>query len=108
MVFIIVPFFGEGNISYLYVRTRYDWQVKEYSQFNSITSTAGIVGEYQLRSKNRTIFEWSKFEMSFQIWTIYSGLKVSESKSKTGLFHQNDQTIVTLNLNFIDIKVHHN
>jgi hypothetical protein len=46
MVFIIVPFFGEGNISYLYVRTRYDWNVKEYSEYNSIVSAAGIVGKY--------------------------------------------------------------
>ena len=44
MIFIVVPFFGEMNISYLYVRTRYGWEVEEYSQFYSIVSTAGIIG----------------------------------------------------------------
>ena len=48
LVFILGPFFGEGNISYLYVRTRYDWSVNDYSLFNSIVSSAGIVGKYTL------------------------------------------------------------
>ena len=46
---MVVPFFGEMNISYLYVRTRYEWQVDEYSNYYSIVSTAGLVG--QLKEK---------------------------------------------------------
>jgi hypothetical protein len=46
MVFVIVPFFGESNISYLYVRTRYGWEVEEFSNFFSITSAAGILGRF--------------------------------------------------------------
>ena len=49
MIFIVVPFFCEMNISYLYVRTRYEWQVDEYSNYYSIVSTAGLVG--QLKEK---------------------------------------------------------
>ena len=43
-VFHVVPFFGEGTISYLYVRTRFGWEVDEYSNYriaDSVTSIAG-------------------------------------------------------------------
>ena len=51
MVFIIVPFFGEMNISYIYVRTRYEWEVEEYSTYNSIVSSAGILGKVSFGEK---------------------------------------------------------
>jgi hypothetical protein len=51
MVFIIVPFFGEMNISYIYVRTRYEWEVEEYSTYNSIVSSAGILGKVSFWKK---------------------------------------------------------
>lgn len=42
--FQVMPFFGEGAISYLYVQTRYDWAVKEYSTYSTITSIASLIG----------------------------------------------------------------
>jgi hypothetical protein len=40
-----MPFVGEGTISYNYVRTRYKWEVDEYSTYQSITTASGIVGQ---------------------------------------------------------------
>ncbi len=44
-IFTIMPFFGEFSIAYNYVRTRYQWEVDEYSTYSSITSASSIVGE---------------------------------------------------------------
>ena len=43
--FCIVPFMGEHTISFSYVRVRYDWGVGEYSNYSSIVSATGIVGQ---------------------------------------------------------------
>jgi hypothetical protein len=45
MVIQIIPFYGEATIAFLYVRTRFGWEVDEYSQYSSIVSSIGIVGE---------------------------------------------------------------
>ena len=45
MVLQIVPFFGEFTIAFLYVRTRFKWEVDEYSRYSSIVSAIGIVGK---------------------------------------------------------------
>ena len=45
MVFQNIPFFGESSIAYLYVRSRYGWQVEEYSKYLSTISTARLVGK---------------------------------------------------------------
>ena len=44
-IFTIMPFFGEFSIAYNYVRTRYEWEVDEYSTYSSITSATSIVGK---------------------------------------------------------------
>ena len=50
-VFHVVPFFGEGTISYLYVRTRFGWEVDEYSNYRVADSVTSIVGKYLYKSK---------------------------------------------------------
>ena len=42
---IISPFIGLGAVEYIYVRTRYGWEVDEYSTYQSYDSTIGIIGE---------------------------------------------------------------
>ena len=48
MVFHIAPLFGEGNIGYIYVRTRYGWEVEEYSTYKSIAEAMSIIGKFVL------------------------------------------------------------
>jgi hypothetical protein len=48
MVIQIIPFYGEFTIAFLYVRTRFGWEVDEYSQYSSIVSAIGIAGEKRL------------------------------------------------------------
>ena len=55
-VFHVVPFFGEGTISYLYVRTRFGWEVDEYSNYRVADSVTSIVGKY--KSKFPIIANW--------------------------------------------------
>ena len=50
MVLQIVPFIGEGTVAFLYVRTRFGWEVEEFSQYSSIVSAIGIVGKPALQS----------------------------------------------------------
>ena len=52
MILQIVPFFGEFTIAFLYVRKRFGWEVDEYSQYSSIVSAIGIVGELRSNQKN--------------------------------------------------------
>jgi len=51
MILKIVPFFGEFTIAFLYVRKRFGWEVDEYSQYSSIVSAIGIVGELRGNKK---------------------------------------------------------
>jgi hypothetical protein len=44
--FQVMPFFGEGSISYLYVKRRYDWGVAEYSTYSTITSITSLIGKH--------------------------------------------------------------
>ena len=44
--FQVMPYFGEGAISYLYVQKRYNWHITEYSRYSTITSIASLVGEF--------------------------------------------------------------
>ena len=44
--FLILPFAAEHAISYNYVRTRYEWEVMEYSNYRSIVSAVGLAGTY--------------------------------------------------------------
>lgn len=46
MISIYAPFQGEKNVSYFYVRTRFGWEVDEYSNYNTfqqIVSTIGMI-----------------------------------------------------------------
>ena len=42
---ITLPWYGEGVIGYNYVRTRYNWEVQNYSDFTTITSAIGIASD---------------------------------------------------------------
>ena len=42
---VILPLFGEMTIGYIYVRTRYDWEVKEYSDYRTIIEIVDLVGQ---------------------------------------------------------------
>ena len=46
ITFLILPFAAEHAISYNYVRTRYEWEVMEYSNYRSIVSSVGLAGIY--------------------------------------------------------------
>ena len=48
-LFTILPFAAEHSIAYNYVRTRYEWQVEEYSTYRSIVSAASIVGKFRTK-----------------------------------------------------------
>ena len=45
MVFTIMPFSGEGTVSYSYVRARFNWGVDEYSYYRSVISAAGLIAQ---------------------------------------------------------------
>ena len=44
----IAPAIGEGAVAYNYVRTRYHWDVEEWSAYNSIMSTISIIGKIDM------------------------------------------------------------
>ena len=44
-IVVVIPFLGEQSIKYLYVRTRYGWDVDEYSMYSSIDVGLAAVGE---------------------------------------------------------------
>ena len=44
-IMVITPIFGELNIRYLYVRTRYGWEVDEYSRYTTFDSSLSIIGK---------------------------------------------------------------
>ena len=44
MVFVNMPFGGEGGLSYNYVRIRYDWEVDQYSNYQSFDYALNVVG----------------------------------------------------------------
>ena len=41
----MMPFIGEGTVAYNYVRTRFEWEYEEYSEYSSITNAIAIVGQ---------------------------------------------------------------
>ena len=45
LAFTIMPFIGEGTVAYNYVRTRFEWEYEEYSEYSSITNAISIVGQ---------------------------------------------------------------
>eukprot|EP00095_Tigriopus_kingsejongensis_P002938 maker-scaffold517_size150149-snap-gene-0.20 protein:Tk02938 transcript:maker-scaffold517_size150149-snap-gene-0.20-mRNA-1 annotation:"adenylate cyclase " len=45
LAMILVPFSGESQVQYLYVRKKFGWEVDEFSTYRSIDSTIGILGE---------------------------------------------------------------
>lgn len=45
MISMVLPWFGESVIGYLYVRKRYDWGVQEYSDFRTVSEVLDIVGQ---------------------------------------------------------------
>ena len=45
IAFELAPFAGKGQIEYLYVRTRFGWQVDEFSTFSTVDSIIVIAGE---------------------------------------------------------------
>ena len=53
MIIYIVPFYGEFTISFLFVRSVFKWDVKEYSQYSSIVSSVGIVGKPKFDNRNQ-------------------------------------------------------
>jgi MFS family permease len=40
-----LPFFGESTIGFNYVRTRFGWDMVEYSEFRTITEVVDLVGQ---------------------------------------------------------------
>jgi len=44
-----VPYYGDFYVAYLFVRTVFEWQVEEFSKYNSITSSLQIVGKIILK-----------------------------------------------------------
>ena len=42
------PFQGEANIRYLYVRTRYGWEVEEFSNYNTFNAGLTLIGKLYL------------------------------------------------------------
>ena len=44
-MFTILPFSAERSIAFNYVRTRYEWELDEYSQYSSIVSATSIAGK---------------------------------------------------------------
>ena len=44
IAFEIAPFSGKGQIEYLYVRTRFSWEVDEFSTFSTVDSLIGLFG----------------------------------------------------------------
>ena len=42
---VILPWFGEMTIGFNYVRTRYSWGVKEYSDYRTISEIMDLVGQ---------------------------------------------------------------
>ena len=45
MLSFYLPFFGESAIGYNYCRTRYKWELEEYSDYKSICSIMDLVGQ---------------------------------------------------------------
>ena len=45
MLSVAVPMFGEQTIGYNYVRTRYNWEVQDYSNFRTVSMIIKIVGQ---------------------------------------------------------------
>jgi len=45
MLTYYLPFFGEGAVSYNYVRTRYHWGYEDYSDYKSICSIIDLTGQ---------------------------------------------------------------
>jgi hypothetical protein len=80
MVFQNIPFFGEGSIAYLYVRTRYGWEVEEFSQYSSTISTARLVGEkwfdqvliYDLYTDTYSKYNITKLHFSYKFPALKS------------------------------------
>ena len=44
-IIVVIPFIGESSVRYLYVRTRYGWEVEEYSLYSTIDVALAAVGE---------------------------------------------------------------
>ncbi len=47
-----MPAYGEFSVAYNYVRTRYGWEVEEYSTYLSITSASSLLGIILFLIKN--------------------------------------------------------
>ncbi len=45
MLVNFAPFYGEIGINYNYVRTRFGWEVDEYSTYNSIVDATSLLGK---------------------------------------------------------------
>ncbi|XP_059080926.1 proton-coupled folate transporter-like isoform X1 [Tigriopus californicus] len=45
MISIYAPFQGEKNVSYFYVRTRFGWEVDEYSNYNTFQQIVSTIGQ---------------------------------------------------------------
>ena len=59
-LFIISPIYGELTIRYLYVRTRYGWEVAEYSKYTTFESSLIIIGTlYFCQSEKQEKFQQS-------------------------------------------------
>ena len=48
ITFFYAPYAGEHTIAYNYVRTRYGWEVEEYSTYKSIAEAMSIIGKFVL------------------------------------------------------------
>ena len=57
MTITIVPYIGEVTISFLFVRSVFQWDVKEYSQYSSIVSSVALAGKQKFDNGNQ-FFIW--------------------------------------------------
>ena len=66
--FLILPFAAEHAISYNYVRTRYEWEVMEYSNYRSIVSAVGLAGTICISLFLHNIYHFN-LTVCFQKWS---------------------------------------
>ena len=73
--FLILPFAAEHAISYNYVRTRYEWEVMEYSNYRSIVSAVGLAGTICISLFLHNTYHFS-LTVCFQKWSHQMTMKM--------------------------------
>lgn len=78
---IISPFSGEGQVQYLFVRTKFGWGVDEFSNYRSFDSAMGIIGDKNIDNIKSLGLNYSFCLISGEIICIpfFAWLKLNES-----------------------------